>query len=46
MRFCRWAARRPRYRRNCVDYSQQNNGRQSGLNAILHGPVTGSAWQF
>ena len=34
------------YRALSVDYSQQNNGRQSGLNAILHGPVTGFAWRF
>jgi len=29
------------YRALSVDDSQQNNGRQSGLNAILHGPAAG-----
>lgn len=34
------------YRALSVDYSQSSNGRQSGINAILHGPVTGLSLRF
>jgi hypothetical protein len=34
------------YRALSVDYAQILNGRQSGINAILHGPITGLSLRF
>jgi opacity protein-like surface antigen len=34
------------YRALSVDYSRFTNGRQNGINAILHGPVTGVSLRF
>jgi len=34
------------YRALSVDCAQQDNGRHSGFNAILHGPAAGFVWRF
>jgi hypothetical protein len=34
------------YRALSVDCAQQDNGRHSGFNAVLHGPAAGFVWRF